>query len=134
MPHHTLGVDKGIVQESRVIDDGAIEVRQLIHLFGGKTRVEEVVAFRHHLQLIQKLLSGSESEAKKVITTLLQRKRSVSFAERTTNNHANTGTASKGTLGNVLRGWVERVPMGFSKCIDSTLNRTELCLPWLTIH
>ena len=95
------------MQESRVIDDRAIEVRQLIHLFGGKTRVEEVVAFRHHLQLIQKLLSGSESEAKKVVTALLQRKCSVSFAERTTNNHVNTGTASKGTLGNVLSGWVE---------------------------
>ena len=107
MLHHTLGVDKGIVQESRVIDDRAIEVWQLIHFFGGKTRVEEVVAFRHHLQLIQKLLSGSENEAKKAVTTLLQRKCSVSFAERTTNNHVNTGTASKGTSGNVLSGWVK---------------------------
>ena len=57
-----MGVDKGIVQKSWVIDDRAIQVWQLVHLLWCKTRVEEVMALCHHLQLIQKLLSGSESE------------------------------------------------------------------------
>ena len=49
--------------------------------------------------------------------------------ERTIVNQTKTGTVSKATLGKLLRDGVEHIIfMGFSECIDTILNWTELVI------